>query len=297
MFHVWNVCRPLPLLKSEYRTLFYSLTFLSSFSGFVCPAEQHRGATWAGLRRTHLLPRCVLLQERRRHPLRPRHLARVRGAGCGRALLRHLEIPLQGPQRRHPPPVVTTAGAGRRLSTFPLRSGAEAPARRLPQLPAEAAATAEKFTKIMTVNCLLFSNERADFCDEQKLLSKLFCTTSVGEGVLTFYRWTWHIHECLRNLIAVFCITWSKSHSTLGSFMCHNLEMRHPFQPAIWALGTSNEVLKISCLTRRQGFSTSTHVILGEILTCFSTYRLFSFQKKKPKMQQAAVLCNFARVK
>lgn len=105
-------------VNTEQFNLHINWHFSCMSSCFVRPAEQHRGASWAGLRRINLLPRRVLLQERRHHPLRPRHLARVRGAGCGRALLRHLEIPLQGPQRRHPPPVVTTAGAGRRFSTF-----------------------------------------------------------------------------------------------------------------------------------------------------------------------------------
>lgn len=106
--------------NSTVNDFIYTLTDISPAlsSCFVRSVEQHRGASWAGLRRINLLPRRVLLQERRHHSLRPRHLARVRGAGCGRALLRHLEIPLQGPQRRHPPPVVTTAGAGRRFSTF-----------------------------------------------------------------------------------------------------------------------------------------------------------------------------------
>lgn len=136
------------------QSVFVYVTFL------ICvlfSAEQHWGASGAGMRWIHLLPRCVLLQEWWRHPLRPRHLACLRGAGCGCALLRHLEIPLQGPQRRYPPQVVTTARAGCRFSTRTLCSWAGPPAHRLSQLPTEAANTAARFTKIMTMNCLRFS--------------------------------------------------------------------------------------------------------------------------------------------
>lgn len=59
------------------------------------------------------------------------------------------------------------------------------PAHRLPQLPAEAATTAKKFTKTLTVNCLLFSNEGEQifFWPTKATFKKLFCTTSVREGV------------------------------------------------------------------------------------------------------------------
>lgn len=88
-------------LNSNVLWICYMYPFLCVF------AEQHRRSSGAGLWRTHLLPRCLLLQERWRHPIRPRHLAHVRGAGGGSALLRHLEVPLQRSQLRHPPRLVT----------------------------------------------------------------------------------------------------------------------------------------------------------------------------------------------
>lgn len=130
---------------------------------FLCVfAEQHRRSSGAGLWRTHLLPRCLLLQERWRHPIRPRHLAHVRGAGGGSALLRHLEVPLQRSQLRHPPRLVT-ATPDRAL---PVPSPSCSRAERLPRLPAEAATTAVRFTKTMTVNCLLFSNKENRFLSQ-----------------------------------------------------------------------------------------------------------------------------------
>lgn len=89
------------VLNSNILWICYMYPFLCVF------AEQHRRSSGAGLWRTHLLPWCLLLQERWRHPIRPRHLAHVRGAGGGSALLRHLEVPLQRSQLRHPPRLVT----------------------------------------------------------------------------------------------------------------------------------------------------------------------------------------------
>lgn len=126
--------------------------------------EQHWGASRAGLGRTHLLPRCVLLQERRCHPLCPRHLARVCGAGCGRALLRHLEIPLQGSKCWHSPRLVTTAGRRKPQRHLPRVLLSKAPTHRLPQLPNEAAATAVMFTlKYWPQVVYCFLMRRTDF--------------------------------------------------------------------------------------------------------------------------------------
>lgn len=106
------------------------------------------------------------------------------------------------------------------------------PAHRLPQLPAEAATTAKKFTKTLTVNCLLFSNDGEQiFSDQQKLLSKsCFVQLQWGREFRLFSNEPWPVHECLRNLIAVFCITWIESHSTSPVILCFKTWRFHPFQ-------------------------------------------------------------------
>lgn len=73
-----------------------------------------------------------------------------------------------------------------------------------------------------------------------------------GRELLNFYTcyWSWHINkylnEYLRNLIDVFCITWSKSHSTLGVIWASKLRW---ILLGVLKMSISNEVLKSALIS------------------------------------------------
>ena len=144
------------------------------------------------------------------------------------------------------------------------------------------------------VYCFLTEENRIFFWPTKATFKKLFCTTSARGGSLDFFsNEPWPIHECLRNLIAVFCITWIESHSTSGVIFCVSKTWRfHPFQLVIWPLGdvewgALKKEKKSAGVRSRAGYHHQKRFT-------YQYPQLYSFWyykhlKKKPKNPQVAV--------